>query len=84
MQPRGMYQPIVKKGRVCIGHGAKVKRCQHEGCNNHIVKGGVCIIDMVPRNIFILVVSNEGCSNMYRTEDFAGSIVSKYRKPYGL
>ena len=32
---------------------------------------------MVPRNIFILVVSNEGCANMYRTEDFAGSIVSK-------
>jgi hypothetical protein len=28
---------------VCITHGAKLKRCSHEGCNNQALKEGVCI-----------------------------------------
>ncbi len=28
---------------MCIKHGAKVKRCNSEGCTNHVQKGGVCI-----------------------------------------
>ena len=27
---------------LCVRHGAKVKRCNHEGCDNQVVRGGFC------------------------------------------
>jgi len=30
-------------GGVCIKHGAKVKRCSVEDCDNKALKGGVCL-----------------------------------------
>jgi hypothetical protein len=32
----------VRKGGVCVTHGAKIKQCSFEGCTNQVVKGGVC------------------------------------------
>ena len=31
------------KGRVCMKHGAKAKRCSSDGCTNQVIKGGVCV-----------------------------------------
>ena len=31
---------------LCVKHGAKMKRCSHEGCTNQARNGGVCS-DMV-------------------------------------
>ena len=28
--------------RVCVRHGAKLKRCSREGCTNIALRGGVC------------------------------------------
>lgn len=36
-----MHQSSLKGG-VCVNHGAKLKRCSHEGCTKQVVKGGVC------------------------------------------
>ena len=33
---------LVQSKGVCIGHGAKLKRCISEGCPNRAVKGGAC------------------------------------------
>ena len=39
-----MEQSVQQKqeGGVCVRHGAEVKKCNHEGCNNIVIKGGVC------------------------------------------
>ena len=31
------------RGGVCVGHGAKVKRCCHEGCTSRARNGGLCM-----------------------------------------
>ena len=55
---------IAKKGGVCIGHGAKVKKytCSHEGCTNHVVNGGVCIRHGAKRAP-TKTCRHEGCTN---------------------
>jgi hypothetical protein len=49
----------VRKGGVCIRHGAKVKRCSIEGCNNHAKIGGVCDKHGAKRK----TCSSEACTN---------------------
>jgi hypothetical protein len=52
---------VVKKGGVCVTHGAKVtkKRCSFRGCTNHVVKGGVC----VTHGAKMKQCSHKGCTN---------------------
>jgi len=38
----GCTSTAYKGGGVCKRHGAKIKRCNSEGCTNQVVKGGVC------------------------------------------
>ena len=49
-----------KKGRVCASHGAKVKRCSHEGCTKQSQNGGVC----VRQGALVKRCSHEGCTNI--------------------
>ena len=39
------FPPVTPKeySGVCVRHGAKDKRCSHEGCTNKVRQGGVCI-----------------------------------------
>ena len=57
----------VRKGGVCIRHGAKVKRkirtCNTEGCANQVRKGGVCIRHGAKRTKKKYTCSYEGCNN---------------------
>jgi len=47
---------------MCIKHGAKVKRCSSEGCNNQAKKGGVCIKHGA--KYIRKRCSSEGCKNI--------------------
>jgi hypothetical protein len=50
-----------QQGGVCIAHGAKVKRCSHEGCVRYVVQGGVCATHGAKR--YKKRCSHEGCAN---------------------
>ena len=47
------------RGGVCVAHGAKKKRCRHEGCANQVVNGG----DRLTHGMNIKHSSHEGCKS---------------------
>ena len=49
-----------RKGGVCVRHGAKLKRCSHEGCTNVVVNRGVCTRHGAKRP----QCNSEGCTNI--------------------
>lgn len=50
---------IVKKGGVCIRHGAQARKCSHKGCNNNALNDGVCVRHGAQR----ATCGHDGCTN---------------------
>jgi hypothetical protein len=48
---------------VCVTHGAMVKRCSFEDCNNHAKKGGVCVTHGAKVRARMKRCTFEGCSS---------------------
>ena len=49
------------KGDLCVTHGAKTKRCSHEGCTKQVVRGGKCTGHAESAKTFVGSCSIEGC-----------------------
>mmetsp|Transcript_431 Transcript_431/g.989 ORF Transcript_431/g.989 Transcript_431/m.989 type:complete len:142 (-) Transcript_431:701-1126(-) len=58
------------KNRVCVRHGAKIKRCCSEGCTKRAQQGGVCITHDGAKH---KLCSSVGCTNRVQEEECARS-----------
>ena len=55
---RRMHKRITEG--VCVKHGAKVRRCKHDGCTNQVINGGLCMRHGAKVNR----CKHEGCTNI--------------------